>query len=59
MLMERLSVSLDQDSLNIIEQYLPKYQGSKADIIRRALQCLRDIENVRKKNIFRKHQSLC
>jgi len=49
MLMERLSVSLDQDSLNIIEQYLPKYQGSKADIIRRALQCLNDTENVRKK----------
>jgi len=47
--MERLSVSLDKESLSIIEKYLPKYQGSKADLIRRALHYLDHNEEVQKK----------
>jgi len=43
-LMERLSISLDEESIEIINKYLPKYQGSKADIIRRALQILNGYE---------------
>jgi hypothetical protein len=42
--MERLSVSLDKESLDIINKYIPKYQGSKANIIRRALQILNGYE---------------
>ena len=47
--MERLSVSLDEESLSIIEKYLPKYRGSKADIIRRALQYLKEYEETQEK----------
>ena len=48
-LMERLSVSLDEESLSIIQKYLPKYRGSKADIIRRALQYLKEYEETQEK----------
>jgi hypothetical protein len=34
---ERLSVSLNEESSKIINKYLTKYGGSKADLIRRAL----------------------
>jgi hypothetical protein len=47
--MERLSISLDDETLSIIEKYLPKYQGSKADLIRRALHCLEYNEEIQKK----------
>ena len=48
-LMERLSVSLDTESLNIIAEYLPKYKGSKANLIRRALETLKEHELMQKK----------
>lgn len=47
--MERLSVSLDEKSLSIIEEYLSKYNVSKAGIIRKALQCLKNMEELREK----------
>jgi len=46
---ERLSVSLDEKSLSIIEEYLSKYNVSKAGIIRKALQCLKNMEELREK----------
>lgn len=42
--MERLSVSLDEKSLTFLKRYLSKYNTSKADILRRALQCLDNVE---------------
>jgi hypothetical protein len=50
--MERLSVSLDKESLNIINEYLPKYKGSKANLIRRALETLKNHEDMQKKVSF-------
>lgn len=50
--MERLSVSLDDESLNIIKKYLPKYKGSKANLIRRALENLRDLETIQERASF-------
>lgn len=47
--MERLSVSLDKESLAIIEKYLAKYKGSKANLIRRALHCLKISEETQEK----------
>jgi len=38
--MDRLSVSLNEKSLAIIQKYLNKYDTSQADIIRRALNCM-------------------
>ena len=49
LLMERLSVSLNDESLSIIEKYLQKYSRSKADIIRRALQYLKEYEETQEK----------
>ena len=47
-MVERLSISLNDDSSKIIQRYLPKYQGSKADIIRRALMYLDKCESIQK-----------
>ena len=43
---ERLSISLNNESSKIIQKYLPKYQGSKADLIRRALIYLDKCEEI-------------
>jgi hypothetical protein len=43
---ERLSVSLSNESIKIIQKYLSKYQGSKADLIRRALIYLDKCEEI-------------
>jgi len=43
---ERLSISLNNESTKIIQKYLPKYQGSKADLIRRALIYLDKCEEI-------------
>jgi len=51
-IMERLSVSLDEESQEIIKNYLPKYKGSKANLIRRALEHLKDHEEIQKKVDF-------
>jgi len=42
--MERLSVSLNDKSLEIIQKYLQKYDTSQADVIRRALNWMNIIE---------------
>jgi len=49
MIMRRVCASLDNESLAIIEKYLPKYKGSKANIIRKALQCLDITEEAQQK----------
>ena len=50
--MKRLSVSLDEESIGIINEYLPKYKGSKANLIRKALETLKNHENLQKKVPF-------
>jgi hypothetical protein len=50
--MERLSVSLDDESLGIIKKYLAKYKGSKANLIRRALEHLKDYEEIQERVSF-------
>ncbi len=45
-MIERLSISLNNESSKIIQKYLPKYQGSKADLIRRALIYLDKCEEI-------------
>jgi len=50
--MERLSISLDKESQDIIKAYLPKYKGSKANLVRRALEHLKDHEEIQKKVAF-------
>jgi len=50
--MERLSISLDEESQEIIKKYLPKYNGSKANLIRRALEHLKVHEEIQKKVSF-------
>jgi hypothetical protein len=45
-MVERLSVSLNKESADIIQKYLPKYKGSKADLIRRALIYLDKYEGI-------------
>ncbi|UCG68110.1 MAG: CopG family transcriptional regulator [Thermoplasmata archaeon] len=47
--MERLSISLDDDSAKLIEKYKEKYGTSKADIIRRALRYLSMVEEATEK----------
>jgi len=44
--MNRLSVSLNEKSLAIIQKYLAKYNTSQADVIRRALNLMDIIEGV-------------
>ena len=46
--MERLSVSLDEKSMEFIKKFTVKYNTSKADIIRRALLCLNEMEEITK-----------
>jgi hypothetical protein len=50
--MERLSVSLDTESQVIIKQYISKYKGSKANLIRKALEHLKYHEEIQKKIPF-------
>ena len=51
--MKRLSISLDQESLAIIDKYIEKYKGSKANILRKALQCLKMAEETQEKISFK------
>lgn len=50
--MERLSISLDEESQDIIKTFLPKYKGSKANLVRRALEHLKYHEEIQKKVSF-------
>lgn len=50
---ERLSVSLNDEASNIINKYLPKYGGSKADLIRRALIYLNKCEEIQENVNFK------
>jgi len=47
--MERLSVSLSEDSIQLINHLQAERQGSKADVIRRALHSLVILEEMKKK----------
>ena len=47
--MRRVCASLDDEALAIIEKYLPKYKGSRANLIRKALRCLEDCEEAQEK----------
>lgn len=47
--MDRLSVSLNDKSLAIIQKYLTKYDTSQADIIRRALNWMNIVEETTEK----------
>ncbi|MBU0497880.1 MAG: hypothetical protein KKG04_08015, partial [Candidatus Thermoplasmatota archaeon] len=48
-LMERLTISLDKESTSIINAHLSRYNGSKADVIRKALHYLKEIEQLETK----------
>ena len=50
--MERLSISLDEESQDIIKTFLPKYKGSKASLVRKALEHLKYHEEIQKKVSF-------
>ncbi len=50
--MKRLSISLDEESQDIIKTFLPKYKGSKANLVRRALEHLKYHEEIQKKASF-------
>ena len=50
---ERLSISLNDESSSIIQKYLPKYKGSKADLIRRALTYLNKCEEIQENVNFK------
>lgn len=41
---QRLSISLDDESVKLIEKFQLKFKTSKADVIRRALRCYNEIE---------------
>lgn len=47
--MERLSVSLSEDSIQLIHRFQSEYQCSKADVIRRGLHSLTVLEEMKKK----------
>jgi hypothetical protein len=47
--MERLSISLNEKSVNILKKYQEKYDTSQADIIRRALNYFETMEKVTEK----------
>ena len=46
--MRRLSVSLDEESLAIVNEFLSKANVSKAELIREALNCLRNMKKATK-----------
>lgn len=50
--MDRLSVSLDEKSEKLLKKYEEKYHTSKAEVIRRALDSLDNVENVTEKVDF-------
>jgi len=47
--MRRICANFDNESLNILETYQAKYKGSTANLIRRALQCLKICEEMQEK----------
>jgi hypothetical protein len=47
--MRRVCANFDDESVIILEEYLAKYGGSTANLLRRALQCLKDYEDAREK----------
>ena len=48
-LMRRICANFDDESLAILEKYQAKYKGSTANLIRRALQCLKICEEMQEK----------
>lgn len=47
--MKRISANFDDESLAIIEKYQAKYKGSTANLLRRALRCLKICEELQEK----------
>ena len=47
--MRRICANFDDESLAILEKYQAKYKGSTANLIRRALQCLKICEEMQEK----------
>lgn len=47
--MKRVCANFDDESLVIIEEYLAKYGGSTASLLRRALKCLKICEDLQEK----------
>ena len=47
--MRRVCANFDDESLTILEEYLAKYGGSTASLLRRALQCLKITEEAQEK----------
>ena len=47
--MKRICVNLDDESLAIIENYKLKYKGSTANLLRRAIKCLKFCEEAQEK----------
>jgi len=51
--MKRLCAYFDDESIEIIEKYLSKHKGSTANLLRRALQCLKTVEEVEEKTSWK------
>jgi len=47
--MKRVCANFDDESLGILEEYLVKYGGSTANLLRRSLQCLKNYEEAQEK----------
>jgi len=47
--MRRICANLDDESLAILETYHAKYKGSTANLLRRALKCLKICEEMQEK----------
>ncbi len=47
--MRRITTNLDEESLAILDKYHAKYKGSTASLLRRALKCLKNCEEMQEK----------
>ena len=47
--MRRICANFDDESLDILQKYLTKYKGSTANLLRWALQCLKNYEEAQEK----------
>ena len=52
--MRRICANFDDESLEILEKYQTKYKGSVANLLRRALHCLKKFEELREKASYKK-----
>ncbi|GAH60332.1 unnamed protein product, partial [marine sediment metagenome] len=52
--MRRICANFDDESLDILEKYSSKYKGSTANLLRRALLCLKKCEELQEKAPWKK-----